>query len=290
MGDTFPMRMFALILIITSVSASASFASAKTDCLTTREFITTMEFLRSDDHFKMKDVEAQDTSFAVSAGCTGSAKRFIRIAKTLSMAGANRKSATDVALPFAKLTDEQTDAFVSAFKLSIAEDALDLDFQNSAKIALSISKDYSGDLKFARKDFEKIVELCTDTGRFAIPRKDCGPFAARIARSGAKWEKGAAEPFLETLEFLTSEKGPTLSGFQAVEWSEKITAQGPSSKENFKQAYQYAISSSGLKLNRSEAVEFAVKMASLDGEAFKTQTKATDQEPEQKQAKDPSGK
>ena len=286
------MRMFALILfmLLSTPFFSVSFASDTTDCLTTREFITTLEFLRSDENFKMKDTEAQDISFAVSAGCTGSAKRFIRIAKTLSTAGANRKSATEVALPFAKLTDDQTDAFVSAFKLSIAEDSLDLDFQDSAKIALSISKDYSGDLKFARKDFEKIVELCTDTGRFAVARKDCGPFAARIARSGAKWEKGAAEPFLETLEFLISEKGPALSGFQALEWSEKVTTQGPSAKENFKQAYQYAISTGGLKLNRNEAVQFAVKMASLDGEAFKIQKTGKDPALEQKQAKDPSGK
>jgi hypothetical protein len=275
--------MLILIPILLSIPFPA-FSATESNCLTTREFITTLEFFRKDSDFKMKDSEAQDWSFQVAEGCTGAAKRFIRIAKTLSNAGANRKTAVEVALPFAKATDDQTEAFISAFKLSIAEDVLDMDFLNSTKIAKSISIEHPGDLKFALKDFEKIVKTCSNSTRFAISRKDCGSLAATIAQAGSKWEKGAADPFLETYEFLTSEKGPTLINSQAVNWSEKIISQGPAAKENFKQAYQYASSSDGLKLNRDEATRFALKMASLENQ-IRTQDSMTT--PEKAQLKQP---
>ncbi len=273
-----------LILIpILFLVQSPAFSATETACLTTREFITTLEFFRKDNDFKMKDAEAQDWSFRVSEGCTGSAKRFIRIAKTLSAAGANRKTAVDVALPFAKATDGQTEAFISAFKLSIAEDVLDMDFLNSTNTANSISRNHPGDLKFALKDFEKIVKNCADSSRFAIPRKDCGFLAAKIAQAGSKWEKGAAEPFLEIYEFMISEKGPALINAEAVDWSEKIISQGPSAKENFKQAYQYASSSDGLGFNRNDAIRFALKMASIENQIRIQDSATTPEKAPQKQ-------
>ena len=258
-----------MILLLSSLLLGASSLAAE-ECLTTREFITSLEFLRSDEDFKLKENEAQDLAYQVASGCTGSAKRFIRIAKTLTKAGANRKNASSTALQFAIGTDAQTDAFITAFRTSIAEDSLDMDFENSAKIALSLSKEFQGDLKNVQSDFEKIVKYCADSTHLAIPRAQCGFFAARVAQSGAKWEGGAADSFIKTFEFLKSTDGPTLTNVESVKMAEKIVAFGPVAKENFTQGFQYAFSKSGLAMNRDQAIRFAEKMAAIGDEAKTT--------------------
>lgn len=233
------------------------------ECTTTREFITTLEFLRNDADFKMKEADAQDLAFQVSSGCTGSAKRFIRVAKILTKAGSNRKNASETALQFSNGTDSQTDAFISSFRVLIAEDSLDMDFQNSVKIALSLSKEFQGDLKNVQSDFEKIARFCSDTTRLALPRNICGTFAAKVAQSGAKWESGVSESFIKAYEFLKSEEGPSLTNAESVKLAEKIVSLGPIAKDNFTQGFQYAFSKSGLNLNRDQSIQFAMKMAAI---------------------------
>lgn len=266
---------FMILLISYLMLGASSFASE--ECLTTREFITTLEFLRNDDDFKMKETEAQDFAYQVATGCTGSAKRFIRIAKTLTKAGSNRKNASNTALQFAVGTDAQADAFITSFRTSIAEDSLDMDFSNSTKIALSLSKEFQGDLKNVQSDFEKTAKYCSDSTRLAIPRAQCGFFAARIAQAGAKWESGAADSFIKTYEFLKSSDGPTLTNVEAVKMAEKIISFGPVAKENFTQGFQYAFSKSGLAMNRDQAIHFAEKMAAI---AEETKTTSKERSPE----------
>jgi hypothetical protein len=258
-----------LLLILLTLSSAWSLSD---ECTTTREFITTLEFLRNDEDFKMKEVDAQALAYQVASGCTGSAKRFIRIAKTLTRAGANRKSASDTALQFTKGTDSETDAFITSFRTLIAEDSLDMDFQNSARIALSLSKEFQGDLKNVQTDFEKIAKFCSDSTKLALPRNQCGSFAAKVAQSGAKWESGVADSFIKTYEFLKSNEGPSLTNAESVKMAEKIVSYGPVAKDNFSQGFQYAFSKSGLNLTRDQSIQFGLKMAAISEEP-KTPTK-----------------
>ena len=257
-----------ILLLLFSVSASVAETTTPvpivlSNCLTTREFVTALEFLRGDEDFRLKEPEGRELAFKISEGCTGAAKRFIRVVKTLIKAEANRKNATEIGLKFSSGTDAETDAFVSAFRRAIAEDSLDLDFESSLKIGLSLSKEFSGDLEKVRKDFEKIVDYCADSAALALPRSQCGTYAASIAKNGEAWKEGVADSFIKTFQYLRSETGPALVTKDALKIAELLVTQGPGAPENFTQAYQYGTSSTGLALPRNEAIQFAKKMAKI---------------------------
>ena len=255
-------------LFIFILGASHCFAQPPTPtppphCLTTREFVTGLEFLRSDEDFRLKEPDARALAFQIAEGCTGAAKRFIRISKTLTKAGATRKNASETGLKFSMGTDAETDAFNTAFRSAIAEDGLDLDFESSLKIALSLSKEFAGDLDKVRKDFEKIVDYCANGNALALPKSQCGTFAASIAKKGTSWQNGVADSFIKSFQYLTSEKGPALVTHDALKIAESLITQGPEALDNFTQGFQYATSTGGLSLTRDEAIQFAKKMSAI---------------------------
>ncbi len=261
-------------LLFFSIFNLSSFATTQhPQCLTTREFITTLEFLRSYDPFSLKENEARDWALKASEGCTGAAKRFIRVAQIISKAGGERKISIDTALIFSKSTEAETEAFIQTLQTALAEDGLDMDLGNSLKIALSLSKEYAGDHEAVRKDFEKIAKFCSDTQKLGLTRHQCGVLAAAIARSGEVWKTGVAEAFIQNFDYLTSTKGPALIASDAVNLAEKMMGNGPQSPQNFQDAYQYATKKSGLGLDRKEAVAFALKMAAIPAEEIKSSEK-----------------
>ena len=252
-----------ILSLATPILTQAESIPDQSQCLATREFVTALEFLRADDAFKLKDPEGRELAFKIAEGCTGAAKRFIRISKSLTAAGANRRDLTRVGLQFAIGTDAETDAFNTAFSRAIAEDSLDLDFDTSLKIAFSLSKEFSGDLKKVRDDFSQIVDFCANDQLLGLPRSECGPFAAKIARMGERWKDGVARPFIDTFQYLKSDSGPHLTTGDALKIAENLISQGAGGPENFKLAYQYGMSNSGLNLPRGEAIQFSKKLSAL---------------------------
>ncbi len=255
------MRTFIPILFVLVTTPSQA---AIESCSTTKEFVTTFEFLKQDEEFKVKDAEAQPIALEVASGCTGAAKRFIRISKTLTRSGATNKNAIQTALPFAAATDTEAETFVAVFRRAIAEDSLDLELGDALKIALKLSKNFSGDQKRVREDFDRIADFCADSTKMGLPRLQCGEFAAEVASQGEKYEEGVSKSFFALFEYLKSESGPQLTTADALQLSKKLAARGPMSYDNFKQAYQYASSEKGLKLARADAIQFAKKISELE--------------------------
>jgi hypothetical protein len=268
---TFGNLPLSLAVAVAATTAATTAPKETTTCRATREFVTALEFLRGDDDFKLKESDARDLAFKIVNGCTGAASRFIRVSKTLIKAGASQKNASELALRFSTGTDAEADAFISAFRRSIAEDGLDLDFDSSLKIASSLSKEFSGDLKKVRKDFEKLVDYCSDESSLNLPKNQCGSFAAKIASLGEPWKDGIAKPYIQAFEYLSSEKGPGLVTGDALAVAETVVTDGPGGFDNFKQAYQYATSDKGLGMRRDEAVAFAKKLTAIRAPEFKTE-------------------
>ncbi len=254
-------HLTAPFVVFTCLAAPAP--TEVSQCLASREFVTALEFLRADEAFKLKDPEGRDLAFKIAEGCTGAAKRFIRISKTLFTTGANRRDMTRLGLRFSSGSDAETDAFIAAFSRAIAEDSLDLDYETSLQLALSLSKEFTGDLKTVREDFTQLVDFCSKDQALGLPRAQCGPFAAKLARKGETWKDGLAQPFIETFQYLKSESGPNLTTADALKIAETLVGQGPGGPENFKIAFKYGTSRSGLSLPRNEAVLFSKKLSSL---------------------------
>ncbi len=252
-------------LLYAASPASADLTTAPAapeDCLTTREFITALEYIRSNEDFRLREPEATELALKISDGCTGSASRFIRVANLLLKSGLNRRDATEWSLKFAIDRDARTEAFISAFKRAYLEEFLDLDIGTALRIAAAVSLEFDGDLKRVRQDFERLVDFCSSgTKGFPLPHIQCGEFAAGLAKKGMPWSGGISKPFLRVYDFLLAEDGAALTTADAFRTADAIVTSGPRAPENFIQAFRYASSSAGLSLPQKDAVRFAEKLA-----------------------------
>lgn len=257
-----PLLLFSLFAAGPAGATTELPVEAPEECLTTREFITALEFIRANEDYRLKEPEATELALKISDGCTGSASRFIRVAKLLLKSGLNRKNTTEWSLKFALDQDARTEAFMSAFKRAYLEEFLDLDISTALKIAAAVSLEFAGDLKRVREDFEKLVDFCSASKKgFPLPNVKCGEFAASIAKKGMPWEGGISAPFLRVYEFLLTEDGPALTTADAFRTADAVVTAGPKAPENFIQAFRYASSTSGLSLPQKDAVHFAEKLA-----------------------------
>ena len=272
--------MFYLFVGVGIWASGAWAAPAKPlECQTTREFITACEFLKANPAFRLPLAEARDLALKIAEGCTGSANRFIRVARVLEKAGVGRRDQTKLGLQYASSGDAETDAFVGIFRKSLASDDLDLSLEDALKIALSLSYEFPGSVERARDDFEKLSGYCSNPSRMGLPKTLCGVFAARVAKMGANRERPIAADFIESFEFLKSSKGPALPRIDAARVAEEAVSAGNFGRENFIDAYRYAVSESGLGLPRDGALEFA-KRLSLAGVKTEVKTEAAKQNPE----------
>jgi hypothetical protein len=226
-------------------------------CASAREFVTSLEFLRTHEDLKLPEPEARKVAEKVALGCEGAAGRFIRIATLLVRAGLTGKESLQVALRFADREDREAEAFVSIFKRAFAEEYLDLDLGDAVKVALSLSRDFPGDRDAARKEFERLVEFCVKRQPVGLARPSCGGFAARAASKAIAWNGKGASAFEEGYDFLVSASGPNLSTPDALTLSESLLEVGPGAFDNFRQAYLYASSEKGLGAGREESLRFA---------------------------------
>ncbi|MEK7691200.1 MAG: hypothetical protein AAB425_09285 [Bdellovibrionota bacterium] len=258
-----PLFSFLIAIPLTSLHAASNGRPTAgpyqdSHCGTTREFITSLEFLRAMTEFKLPDPKSRALARKVAYGCSGAARRFIRVATTLIKAELSAQDSLETALDFARRTENETDTFITVFKTAFSPGLMDLDLRTSLQLAHSLVSDFSGDSVGARTDFERLVRYCTQARDLDLPKPKCATFAARIARLGEPYSGGIGEPFIEILKFLRSDSGPALTTGDALRKAEEIIKQGgPLAAQNFTTAYRYSVSQSGLALNRNDAISFA---------------------------------
>lgn len=240
-------------------------AQTETNCTYTREFITALEYLRSQQDAQVAEKDARVLAQKISRGCTGAAQRFIKVHAALSKASLGGKASTETGLEFTKRTDADTEGFVAVFLMAYLPDQLDLDLASSIRLARSLSTSAEGavlpNLATVRDDFQALVRFCTESQEMALPRPECGLFAVRLAKKNAIFSGGIAAPFIQLFRFLASEKGPHLTTGESLKLAERLMEAGTDSADNFIQAYKYSISPRGLAASAQESVEFARQMS-----------------------------
>ncbi len=235
-----------------------------TQCLSTREFITTREYLQSLEEIKIKPEQVLEISHKVAEGCTGSAQRFISVVDLLHKAKLDATNAIKTAIYFAPSDDKTTRNFREVFKFAYLESGLDLDLHNSIQMALNLSKDYQGEQDKAYEEFKKLIDFCTNMKKMNLPLGTCGSMAVRITKKGEKFQASTANAYISLFNFLVEDSvGPKVSVLESVKLAEELLEQGPQSEINFIQAYKYALSKKGLNYSKSDSFKFAQKMAKL---------------------------
>lgn len=249
-------------------------------CESAKEFITALEFLRGDADFRVPENEAREWAVKIAEGCTGSARRYIRVSKALNGAGADRRDSSRYGLQFSHSSEAQADAFITVFRSALAADGLDLTLADSLKLGLALSTGFHGDLERARKDFETLALYCVDSNKAGLSRSRCADLAANVVKASAEWTTSISREWIDAFEFLRSAKGPELVTAEAAQIAEVLVSSSPAGVQNFKQSYLYAISDSGLKLARDAAVGFALRLARIQPKTGKPE-----KAPEQKKSR-----
>lgn len=258
-------------LISSSISQAKITPNPDSFCLSSREYITTVHYLRDQKEFGLSEKEIQKTADSVSTGCTNASKRFINTIKILTKLGIDARSAAQTALKFASKTDKHSETFIKIFKYSYNPDKLDLDALSAINLSLSLSADFGGDLENAVENYQDIVEYCLENKSLELPLSQCAILSKDITLKGINFQKPLAPDFKKLATFLQTDKdGPKLSVLESLKITKKVIVFGPTARENYIQAFRFATAKSGLKLSHKDALIFAQKMARRSKQKSKT--------------------
>ena len=116
----FVLKQRSPVLIILICLGSATFADSKKPeepiaCSSSREYITALEYLRDKKEYSLGEEDARRLAEKISSGCTGAAKRFIRVSSLLVKAELATKDAVETGAEFALKTDVEADTFIDIF-------------------------------------------------------------------------------------------------------------------------------------------------------------------------------
>lgn len=261
------------IIIITTFFCLSPWLSAKVKplekdqietCTSSKEFITTLNYLKAKKEFSLNQKDAYTTAMAVSKGCSFSSARFINSLELLLKISLSTSDAITIAKKVAHSNEAKSEAFQDVLKRSFTKKYLDLPLKDSVDYAIALSIDFKGDPTVARNDFKRLVEFCRDEDYLEMPMIKCAEMALNVSKHSVKFKKSLVSPFINLFEFMISKKGPNLPTFNALEITRKVMQAGPLAEENFKLAYNYASAKdSGLGYDRANAIKLATKLALL---------------------------
>ncbi len=236
------------------------------ECESTKEYVTVLNYLREENELIVPEDEARKISLQVSQGCDGAANRFIRISRLLVRSHVSGNDSVRSALKFVQKTTKEVSTFEEVFARCFLEEYLDMDIDASVSIAHSLSNEFDGDAQIARYDFRGILNYCLDNDeKFHLKKSECGRLAARIAKAGQNSKQTVMKAFKEGFEFLNSTNGPNLNIQDSLKMSEELVSISPKAVSNFKDAYAYAVSKSGLQMSIKDAIPFSKLMAEYTG-------------------------
>jgi len=260
-------KLILIPFILSSFSLAYASKEAKPldelkSCESTKEYVTTVQFLRDKKDYGLKNGDILKIADEISLGCSGASERFIKVTTLLTKVGIDTKSALETAKKFAAKGDSFVEAFITIFKQTYSSSELDLDALNAMNISTKLSVEFDGTVEHAVSDFNDLAQFCKDRKEMDLPVPQCAQMATRITRLGQKYDEAIAEPFIKLVKFLEeSKKGPEQPKSQVIKIAEKVIANGPLASENFINAYKYGVKKDGLGISDKDAIAFGIKMS-----------------------------
>lgn len=259
--------LFVLLSALTASSLAEDSPQKKEVCLSTREFITTLNYLREQKDFSLPETAMRNLSEKIASGCTGASRRFIDVTNLLVKSGYPTAKTIQLAEKFALASDGEAKVFQNIFRSAFVKEILDLSLPDALDIALSLSLDFTGEASMAEEEFEKVIKFCTAERNLGLPLLSCGKLATRIVRAGADQNFKVGEEFVNLFRYLGEKSFVTKD---ALSISEKVVNHGLLAAENFKRAYEFALEKEGLGLPQKDATTFALKMGALSEKEART--------------------
>lgn len=257
------MKSLVVIPLLFSLPTLASINNEKKMelCSSSKEYITTVNYLMDKKEFSLKKEDALAVADEITKGCSGAAQQFIYTLDLLSKIEMTTSDAIKLAKKVAIADKNKAWAFRSILKNSFAPSKLDLPLSDAVKYALKLSIDFDGDAEVARNDFEELVEFCKDSDNLDLPVQSCAKMAFNMSSLTGKFHQSMSKQFIGLFNYLVDTDGPAVVTSTALGLSEELMQYGPSAEQNFIQAYKYGSNKKGLNLDRVKAIEFAKNLA-----------------------------
>lgn len=232
------------------------------ECFSAKEFITVHQYLKYQKKLGVNKNKLSKIALGVSRGCGGAAYRFIKVFDILSKVELPGDKILKIANKFTYSSNYAADAFVNIFKQNYLEAYLDQNINFSADIALALTASYSGNVKDAVYDFNKLISFCISSRHLDMPRKKCAQLIREVTLNGVKTQSKVSNTFIGIFLFLTKNKnGPQLTTFKAIEIAKAMSGHGKLAEQNFIHGYKFAKSEKGLNFSIKKSLKLAKKIA-----------------------------
>lgn len=258
-----------LALILSSMIASSHPTlqpmPPRQDCSSAREFVTTLEYLRSKKEWALEEKTNQSLAHQVSMGCSGAAARFVRTTEFLLKTDIPATQAVQMGRQLALRSEAYVDTFIGAFRIAYEEESLDLPVHSALTVAQSLSVDFQGPVTRALQDFKEVSQHCLKSDRVSLSRAQCADLAGVLVKQSELHQKPIAPAFRKLMEFLREELGVSLK--EALPIAKEVLAVSPDAADNFIVAYRYGTQEKGLALTARGSLQFALELAGRTLEA-----------------------
>lgn len=227
-------------------------------CTPSKEFITTMNYLKEKKEFSLNQNDAVSTAKEVAKGCRYSGKRFINALDLLLKINLATSDAIKVAKQVANSDEVKSEAFNDVLKRSFTKKYLDLPLKDAVHYAMELSINFKGSPAMAHADFKKLVDFCKDDDYLEMPLGKCAEMSLKVSKLTTRYSQSLSKSYITLFEFLNDKEGPNLPTYQALSIANELIEYGPTVAQSFKTAYEYASNEkSGLALDRTKAINFA---------------------------------
>lgn len=231
-------------------------------CHSIKEFKEAMHFFRvKKDEINPSEGRARLLAAEIAKGCDGAALRFAKTYTLLKKSGVDIAKCIDTAMKFSKEDNETVENFFELFHKTFLSEFFDFDYYSALQISYEISSQYKGNRKQAREDFINILNYCMKKEEMNLPMKICAEVSLAMARLSQHFPDGVNKPFVDLFTTLKNDKRFGVSIKVALSIILDVLPNGPTAPQNFLDAFEYALSTSGLGIDGREALQFALSMS-----------------------------
>ncbi|MEK6628722.1 MAG: hypothetical protein AABY53_08850 [Bdellovibrionota bacterium] len=229
-------------------------------CESSKEFITTIEYLRNQKAFTLPDSEIFKVAMSISENCNGSSRRFQKMLNTLVATGVDHNHALKFSLQYSKEDNESVDVFLSLFQGLVLEKKFNLPFYEAFETAKFFAENTRGNKYELKKDFLGFLDFCfDDPNGTMLPLDQCRKLSFKYLDLQKNFPNGVFKEFKTLFTFLRDQKETGLPIAGALSLTQEVLLSGPGAQKNFIDSYKYGLHS--LNMKPSQALSLSLKMA-----------------------------
>lgn len=258
------MKIFVVFILTTlciTSYAQTQVAIPTPGCDSFEVYKNTVDYLKKQKELPFTEPQILKAALEINKGCNGADLRFQRVFELLSNSGVAIRQSYELAVDFAKMTNQKTDNFIVLFKGLFLENKFDLDFDTAYKTSLELSAALPKDWEKVRNDFKMFMSFCSGSKSEELPIRQCAEWTLSLLKFEDHFPAGIYLSFDNLYNFLITRKGPQLPVKDRLHLVRELLAYGPKAPENFKRSLEWLGSKKGPGLSPTKAHTLALEIA-----------------------------